>query len=420
MGLFINLFILNISLLVLYFSYWIYNEIEFNVNVIDLPLSSNAKCLDGSNYRFQFIKGFNEGANKFMLYFEGGGYCGGLFSLPDVIESCKERSGKPLGRQGGKIKFTISQYQNLFSNRKEINPPFYNWNKVYLHYCDGLGFISNNDSNGLYFRGKNNTLGVIDYLKSRHSFVNAESVVLSGFSTGGMAALIYANYISNITKRPNNTYVITDSFFIFDITDKTGKKNYLPSILSNVIKHSGNNTVLFNSYCSYNGEERWKCLIPESFIHNINVPILFLQNIYDSWMINRLGRIDCVFARKSLRTCTRSEAEHIKQYGNMTLNKIKQLVESNDNISAWLPHTIGHIFTMASNIMQNDNFAINNITIMEMITTWFTTASVNKSIRPLIERYIASPELNDNFFKYKDFTYYAIVYHIFELGGFHY
>ena len=59
--------------------------------------------------------------------------------------------------------------------------------------------------------GKNNLLGVLNYLKYNYDFTNADSVILSGFSAGSFSTLIYANYIDSLTTKKNNTFIISDS-----------------------------------------------------------------------------------------------------------------------------------------------------------------------------------------------------------------
>ena len=57
--------------------------------------------------------------------------------------------------------------------------------------------------------GKNNLMGVLNYLKLNNNFTEADSVILSGFSAGSFATLIYANYIRN------QRYYYCYSYFIY-------------------------------------------------------------------------------------------------------------------------------------------------------------------------------------------------------------
>ena len=54
----------------------------------------NAKCLDGSSPAVYLHQG--EEKDKFLIYFQGGGYCQGT-SLSEVLDSCYQRSKTQLG-----------------------------------------------------------------------------------------------------------------------------------------------------------------------------------------------------------------------------------------------------------------------------------------------------------------------------------
>lgn len=419
MGFIKKAIVYSLSILILVIGVVIYNEVEFNIKVIDLPPEANAKCLDGSNYRFQFVSGSGDGIDKFLIYFEGGGLCGGKAGIRSTIESCRRRALKPFGQQIGKFAVTISRLNNLFSNKKERNPLFHNWNKINVHYCDGLLHVSNVDRDGLYIRGLNNTIGIIDYLEKHNNFKNAASVVISGFSAGGMASLYYANYIESRSIKQQNTFVISDSGYLLDVAEKTGQTHNFPPILSQAITYTGNNDDLLKTFCPFqNDNERWKCIAPEHIISNVTVPILLLQNLYDSWMIDRLGEINCFYSRQFTNNCSAEEMKSLKKYADYTLEKITDLVTKKENISAWLPNTIGHVFTFSTNIFQNKKYAVNDITLMDMITTWYEQVSQGKIIP--FDKKLVTTTSEHNLHEYKDFLFYSYVYKLFEIAGFHY
>ena len=98
------------SFIILFFSIIIYLflfEIEY-VPIIELDDSYNAKCLDGSNYRFNFIEGKGEGKDKFFFYLEGGGWCGQETLGDNFIESCFERANTSLGSKIGFFSSLVS------------------------------------------------------------------------------------------------------------------------------------------------------------------------------------------------------------------------------------------------------------------------------------------------------------------------
>ena len=114
-----KIIIIFLSLIILFISFIIYKELEFNIESIELPKKYNAKCLNGSPYKFQYIKGFNEGINNFIIYFEGGGYCGSELRPTTTIESCRKRALTSKGKNTLFPFFTLSRYMKLFSNKKK-------------------------------------------------------------------------------------------------------------------------------------------------------------------------------------------------------------------------------------------------------------------------------------------------------------
>ena len=88
-------------------------------------------CLDGSTPGYYIGKGSGSGANKWILHQEGGGWC---YSTED----CLERSKTALG-SSSYWKNTID-IGGIFSDLETVNGEFYNWNVVYMGYCDGGSF----------------------------------------------------------------------------------------------------------------------------------------------------------------------------------------------------------------------------------------------------------------------------------------
>ena len=412
---FFSFFILFLSI----FLYLYLFEIEY-FPIIELDNSYNAKCLDGSNYRFNFIPGKNDGKNKFFLYFEGGGWCGQETFGENFIESCFERAKTSMGTQIGYLSsIIISRLQRLISNKKKYNPNFYNWNKIFVRYCDGSSFISDKEyeknNTKIYMYGKKNLLGIINYLKIYHNFTNADSVILSGFSAGSFATLIYGNYIETLTTKKNNTYIISDSGFFYDVDPKIER---IRKLVKNAYKYAANKNEiinLFNYYCDkdYIKNEPWKCLCGGYFIHNINVPILSFQNLYDSWMTKVLNGNDCWFNKLYIKNCTEKQIEKIIKEGELIIEKIHKYPR-HDHITLFYYRKLGHMLTYYNWIWDDKNYAIDGMTINDIIKEWYETISQGKKMkkREFIEK-------NNTHIESKDiYYYYFFWYTIFDFNLF--
>ena len=110
-------------------------------------LKEGAVCLDGSPSGYWYRPGTGAGANNWIVFLEGGGWC-------YDEKACLYRSGTMLGSStqwpatmpvdGRKEKgVTALADRPLFSADPSVNPDFYDWNIVNVGYCDGASFSGN-------------------------------------------------------------------------------------------------------------------------------------------------------------------------------------------------------------------------------------------------------------------------------------
>lgn len=99
-----------------------------------LSSSSDARCIDGSTPAYYIRKGRDEGVNKWVMHFEGGGWCYDL-------QACYLRSKTGLGSSKGyPDTMRNSELPLYLSDYSTVNPLMHNWNVVYVKYCDGASY----------------------------------------------------------------------------------------------------------------------------------------------------------------------------------------------------------------------------------------------------------------------------------------
>ena len=409
-----KIIIIILSIIILSISFIIYKELEFNIESIELPKKYNAKCLDGSPYKFQYIKGINEGKNNYIIYFEGGGYCGSELRPTTTIESCRKRALTSKGKNTLFPFFILSRFMKFFSSKKKHNPIFYDWNKVIIKYCDGMGHLSNKDNYGLFFRGLNNTLGIIDYINEKFNFKNADKVIISGYSAGAISALQWSKFIDNYTLKKNNTFLIIDSgiFVSIDKNNKNEGERNFDNLMKDIVKYSGDNDIVLKSYCKYynNEEERFKCYIPEIMINEVKIPILVLQNEMDSWMISHFLKESCFFNFKFLNNCSPDKIKKIQNYGKQIGQNLKKIYEENDNIGMWIPKTIGHVLVHFNFFWDNTFYSVNNYNLMNIINNWYKNVSIGNKYN-----YFYTDNSYNKINNYIDMSNYMIIFGINKL-----
>jgi hypothetical protein len=92
-----------------------------------------AVCLDGSppGYYWRAAPKGGRAQNMWILHLGGGGWC-------NDTATCYNRSKTWLG--SSKSWPASMGLDGFLSDVKEVNPHFYDWNIVYLLYCDGSSF----------------------------------------------------------------------------------------------------------------------------------------------------------------------------------------------------------------------------------------------------------------------------------------
>jgi hypothetical protein len=95
-------------------------------------------------------------------------------------------------------------------------------------YCDGSLLQGGNDSPikykdaTLYFRGGRIMRSHFKWLTTTYQLDKASKIMFTGGSAGGLAPIIWSNYLQTIVQNPDSVYVIPDSaIFVNSTTFKT-------------------------------------------------------------------------------------------------------------------------------------------------------------------------------------------------------
>lgn len=141
--------------------------------------------------------------------------------LASTLESCYKRSKGRFGTS----KVWPDTYDNTGSGILEADPAhsrFANWTKIILMYCDGTFHQGNNKSPiqykdaQLYFRGAVNTRSHLKWADKKYNLSQAEKIIVSGSSAGGMATYLWVDYVRTLVPNPKNVYGVADSGVFYD------------------------------------------------------------------------------------------------------------------------------------------------------------------------------------------------------------
>ena len=175
------------------------NSTGVQVLLKEYVASTGARCLDGTPGAYYIRKGVGSGANKWYIHHQGGGWC-------ESWDDCYARSNSSLGSSAGYASSTALK-GGYFDPSPQVNPMMYNWNTVFMPYCDGGSFSGNNETittykgKPLYYVGKRVREAVYDSLLQHQNLRAATDVVISGCSAGGLATFLHTDQWCDSLKR---------------------------------------------------------------------------------------------------------------------------------------------------------------------------------------------------------------------------
>ena len=177
-----------------------------------------AKCLDGSSPMVYLHEGGD--TNNILFHMIGGGACAGT-TLDSTLESCYKRSKGQFGSSTHWPDTFEGAEAGVLSTNSSKNA-FANWTKIVMIYCDG-SFHQGNNKNvvkykdaELYFRGAVNTRSHFKWADGKYNLSNAERIVLTGSSAGGIAVYLWHQYLKDFVPHPERVSSVADSSIFYD------------------------------------------------------------------------------------------------------------------------------------------------------------------------------------------------------------
>lgn len=272
-----------------------------------LPASAaqqGAVCLDGSTPAYEFEQGSGSGQNNWIVHLQGGGWCGN-------DADCLSRSTTALGSSTYMSPVGLSGF---LSNSPTDNPDFYNWNRVFVRYCDGGSFSGNvasgvqvTGSDGqmhtLFYRGQSIWEAAIDDLLSK-GMMNAAKAIHSGDSAGSLAAFFHCNSFRDKIPTGSQVACLCDGGFFMDAPDLAGEYSFRSFFQSIVALHNIN---ILPGGCT-SQMDIGQCFFPQYNLAYITVPLFILQSLYDYFQVQYILAPSSSYSNGSWDACKQNIA----------------------------------------------------------------------------------------------------------------
>eukprot|EP00122_Pirum_gemmata_P021033 Pgem_evm1s19622 len=331
----------------------------------------NTKCVDGSPFGFQVFPGKTD---KLMLWFQGGGACYDYQTCvksPTALLNFAPNSG------------------GLFNYNLDRNPlSSGGWASVVNNYCSGDMFIGDSTrelSNGthtqtVYFNGFNNTMSVLDWIKTQPEFPPEQEIVSGGCSAGSLGVQVWADFIV----KNNGVDKLTPDSYIGYLPPAAGATMQQWNACSSAKKV--NLAPEFVELCEAGGLHEMPPIFRSFLNNNPGIPVAYTGSAHDMVQRGYYALLDSPdYTRKEF---VLGFVKVSATFSDYSWNALESYGEIDDNFSKYIVDTTQHCFLNKDSIVTSDdvNSPYTNLTMWEYIADF-----INNDV------YDASPDYPRNF-----------------------
>jgi len=302
---------------------------------------SLAKCLDGSPAGF-YYRLSPTGSSSWLVYFLGGAYC-------VTLDDCVARSHTDLGSSANWTSFptdTFDAEEGLFSTDPIVNPDFHDWNMARIQYCDGYWYagdrvepVSHNGTD-LFFRGRYIVEDSIKTLMEQFNLSNADQIIISGCSSGGMSVYLHLDWIRE--QIPSHIPVVgtADSGYFLDVPNYKGQCVY-HQIYENCFEMQNATFVDSDCLAAMSPENQYKCSAAVYGAPFVQTPLFVMNSLSDVVQLELVLELDCL-QRSTLQNCSEAELTALANFRLTMINELKNGVLNKPANGAFLPSCLSH------------------------------------------------------------------------------
>ncbi|KAJ9445960.1 Pectin acetylesterase 9 [Diplonema papillatum] len=279
--------------------------------------NDDARCLDGSFYGIMVCQGAgSNGKGKWVLSFQGGGWCYNE-------KECAERAATALG--------SSATYPAVAAGKSCVETG--DATTVEFAYCDGASFSGNvlkayqyNSSFEMYFRGNRNMDVGLDYLFAHYGLANADTVIVSGGSAGGLTTFLHADHIAS--RLPATTRVVgnpTCGFFIDHGNDGYEASTVTYPLQMQYVYLMQNASSSLSQECQ--NDLGWKCIMAPHAVKYIKTPMFISQSRFDQWQLDNELFLPCLEGQSygppyKPGVCNATENDSIQNWGKYLMDQL--------------------------------------------------------------------------------------------------
>jgi hypothetical protein len=335
-----------------------------------LESPGDAVCLDGTTPGYYYRQGIGNGTKGWIIHLEGGGWC---YNEVECLERSKTRLGS------SKSWSPTADFSGFLSDDSTANPDFYNWNVVFINYCDGASFSGSVDGpvdvqgTSIYFRGFKILQGILKQLLN-NGMNQASEVILTGCSAGGLATYLHADYVGSVLPSNVKYHAIADAGYFIDAPNVNGEHVGRQRV-QNVFKMQ-NAISSLNKKCiaATPNDTQWQCMSAQYTYPYISTPIFSLNSMYDTWQIKNTLELGC-----NPPQCTPEQMKQLEKFFEEFKSAAQPIMSSSTN-GAFLDSCFKHCQSLSD--ASWNGIKVGGQTAAETFGNWYyqRTAGEGKEI----------------------------------------
>lgn len=343
------------------------------LRLLHSAVKEGAVCLDGSPPGYYFRRGFGEGKESWHVFFEGGAWC-------SDVEDCWNRSHTVLGSSKGF--YRSNSFGGIFSSIEEKNPDFYNWNSIYIKYCDGASFSGHLENpvivkgKKLYFRGYRILNAIVNDLMTNKGMKTAKKVLIGGCSAGGLSSYLHCDAIKDKMPSTASIKCYSDAGLFADIADVEGNFSMRTYMEKTFMLHNSSGGVNLECLSARPDSLKYQCFFAQYTLPYIQTPFFIINSNYDSYMLESILASEKVDPRGIiLRNCALHLSPCDSQQFNMLsglreeINKVLDPLKKKSNFGAFLFSCMQHC-TARNDSLWNGIY-VGNHSLRSALGDWF-------------------------------------------------
>nr|XP_009779347.1 PREDICTED: protein notum homolog isoform X1 [Nicotiana sylvestris]XP_016454492.1 PREDICTED: pectin acetylesterase 8-like [Nicotiana tabacum] len=334
---------------------------SYNVTktILKNAVSKGAVCLDGSPPAYHFEPGFGKGVGNWIVQLSGGAWC-------TNVTECQDRI---LDKNVGSTNFTDSwTFQGIYSENPTANPDFYNWNKVFVRYCDGGAFTGDveyvDHVTNLHFRGARIFEAVMEDLLAK-GLKNAKNAILAGSSAGGYPTMLYCDHFRSLLPNTPRVKCLVDSGYFIHVKNPMQASGF-EKIYNSLLTLHGSTKALPKSCTSKMNPPL--CFFPENMQQHIKTPLFIAMSAFDYYQIKTT--IDpnadrCV----ENRTCTECQNKAFREFRSEFLSALP--ISNNPKLRGVFIDSVIHHSALSYRWTPENAILINNLSAPKAFADWY-------------------------------------------------